>query len=438
MRPRFGCDNLGVVRHGNSAYRPLPSQQSQADVLRYYKKLVRAQPFKSKMYHVHGHLDELLDLSELSPAELANVECDYLASVSLSEALQEGRFIESIFPHEDIVVMVGGDKVTGALTPVITRTWGDEAAREHYHIKNIIHRDNFDLVYWDGLEKVMNSAPEMWSVWVTKQVSGFCGTNHMLRNFQDGVVDQCPNCLCTPERATHIFNCRDPARSQIYEDSVDILITWLSSQQTDPALLSLISTYLRCRGDRTMTSLCSPGSRYFHFAVIQDKLGFRNFIEGRVPAILVGLRSDYIAQNGLRRHAGHWCNGLILRLLQIIHRQWTFRNGTVHYRGPDGMTMTQQRQLAQKCEDLLWTDPMTLLDDDRALLDIDFSTLGAGPSSNRQLWVSEMEAARCAAQYKRRGTAGQGVSVLSEQPDPTIDTEGSIRFRRRRRRMKGH
>lgn len=43
-KPRFGCDNRGVVHHGNHPCRPMPEKQAQADVLRYYKRLVRDAP----------------------------------------------------------------------------------------------------------------------------------------------------------------------------------------------------------------------------------------------------------------------------------------------------------------------------------------------------------------------------------------------------------
>ena len=434
MRPIIGCDNSGVVLHGNTPYRPLPSQQGQADVLRYYKQLIRQQPFKCKMVHVHGHLDELLDLADLSPLELANVFCDYMASASLSEAAATQTFIERVLPNEEIVVEIGGDKICGAYTPIITRSWGDEIAREHYHDQGIVHRDDYDLVYWDGMEKVMKGASEMWSVWVTKQVSGFCGVNHVLRHFQPGVVDVCPNCGVSPEPSSHIYSCRDEGRSDLFQQSVDKISSWMAAQRTDPELMNILSVYLRSRGERSMLSCCSSTSRYRQLAIIQDRLGFRNMLEGRIPCLLYNVRADYIKERGLRKHPGHWCNGLITRLLQITHRQWTYRNGTVHLRGPDGLTLSQQRALAQKCEDLLWTDPSDLLEADRALLDMDFSRLGSGPATDRQMWVSEMEAARAASQHTLDVTA----DTAPPRTDPPVDSEGSIRYRRRKRRSKGH
>jgi hypothetical protein len=165
-----------------------------------------------------------------------------------------------------------------------------------------------------------------------------------------------------------------------------------------------------------------------------DALGFRNLLEGRIPRLFYDYRVEDISRRGLRKHAGHWCNGLILQLLQITHRQWTFRCGTVHLRGPDGLTSSQRSRLAQRCEELLWTDPSTLLDEDRHLLDLDFATLGEAPSDIRRAWLSEMEAARCAANFIP--TDLLDAEPTFDLPSP-IDSEGSIRFRRRRRRRSG-
>ena len=168
-----------------------------------------------------------------------------------------------------------------------------------------------------------------------------------------------------------------------------------------------------------------------------DRLGYRNMLEGRIPKLFYSARLDDILRRRLRKHAGHWCNGLILQLLQITHRQWTFRNSTIHLKGPDGLTEAQQGLLSRRCEALLWTDPSTLLLEDRYLLDINFDALADGPASERLTRLSEMDAARCAARY----ADADYTDTILDAPDPLlaplIDTEGSIRFRRRCRRRSG-
>jgi hypothetical protein len=378
-----------------------------------------------------------MSCDEMTPAERLNCDCDELAGLALYYALENDEFIHNELPNENIVISVDGRKITGSYEHAIVRSWGDKVGREHYYKEKIIPPGMFDDIYWDGVERVLGSSAEMFSVWATKQVSGFNGNNHLLHYINGTTVDVCPNCGCHPERSSHIIFCRDPARVQVYNASVDTLVEWLASQRTDAAFTMLLSTYLRGRGDVLMTSLCSYRSPYYALAEIVDRLGIRSLLEGRIPCLFYSTRLADIKRRRLRKHAGHWCNGIILRLLQITHRQWTFRNGTVHLRGPDGLTQSQQDRLARRCEELLWTDPSTLLDEDKYLLDIDFEKLGDGPSAARQAWISEMEAARAAACHVTRDELDGDLDEKYGSIPMPVDTEGSIRFRRRRRRQSG-
>ena len=430
---RIGCDNKGVVHHGNKPHRPLETKQAQADVLRYYKSLVCESPIKMKFYHIQGHLDRYLELSDLTEEELANVECDLDADDALHDGVRSGDFIVPFLPDEDLVVTLDGQKVSGPLAPSISRHWGDEQAREHYDSCDIIPRDLFSQVDWENLERAMTQTPEMWSVWVTKHVSGFCGTNHMLNVIHGDVIDKCPSCGHTPEKATHVVLCRHPTRTAAYYESVDRFAEWMQRERTCPELAFLIKRYLLGRGDIPMLSLCRRGSRYTALAAAQDSLGFRNFTEGRIHKLYHILRQEDIDRRGLRKHSGHWCKNLIIQLLQITHRQWIVRNNTKHFVGQDGLTEAQQLAIMRQCEDMMWTDPDSLLPEDVDLLNIDFEQLGDAPAIYRQIWLSEMRSASNAACFAN-GDLPAFPHALS---GPPVDTEGSIRFRRRRRRSLG-
>jgi hypothetical protein len=179
-----------------------------------------------------------------------------------------------------------------------------------------------------------------------------------------------------------------------------------------------------------MSSLCGRYSRYTTLAAAQDSLGFRNLIEGRVHKLFRQSRQEDITRRGLRKHAGHWCKNLIIQLLQITHRQWVVRNNTKHFTGRDGLTADQQLAIMQQCEDMMWTDPDSLLPEDSFLLDIDFEELGEAPAVERQIWLSEMRSAANAASLAQ----GDPLPFPPSSEGPTVDTEGSIRYRRRRRR----
>jgi hypothetical protein len=81
-----------------------------------------------------------------------------------------------------------------------------------------------------------------------------------------------------------------------------------------------------------MSSICHRSSPYRQLAEMQDMLGFQNLIEGRISCLYLNMRQWDIDRLKLGKHAPHWCNGLVLHLLQITHRQWSYRNQTAHYK----------------------------------------------------------------------------------------------------------
>ena len=79
----------------------------------------------------------------------------------------------------------------------------------------------------------------------------------------------------------------------------------------------------------------------------------------------------------------------------------------------------------RKCEDMLLTDPNSLLPEDLNLLDVDFESLGKAPAIHRQLWLSQMSAASNVANI----ACGEptNFNFTHNYIGPTVDTEGSIR-----------
>jgi len=84
-------------------------------------------------------------------------------------------------------------------------------------------------------------------------------------------------------------------------------------------------------------------------------------LEGRVCASWFHLRQDDILKRKLRRSAGKWMKGLMRRLLQITHQQWTYRNATVHLKMKDGRTTAQHETILSEILECAYVDPDDLL-----------------------------------------------------------------------------
>ena len=128
---RIGCDNMGVVRHGNSPLWPMLEQQPQADVLRYYKGLMASSRIRGKMEHVYGHSDEYLSETEMSHDQRINCRADKLATSALVAAINTTQYIISIFPSERVCVEIAGTRVTGSPKSAISELCVDPLIPGH-------------------------------------------------------------------------------------------------------------------------------------------------------------------------------------------------------------------------------------------------------------------------------------------------------------------
>ena len=110
-----GCDNNGVVSHGNEPLRPFPTNQSQADILDIFKNLVAAQPFRVQYKYVQSHANDTKRWQDCSLKEQINIKVDSLAKKALMAAHSTGKCIKSAFPNEQIWISMGGEKGDGFL-----------------------------------------------------------------------------------------------------------------------------------------------------------------------------------------------------------------------------------------------------------------------------------------------------------------------------------
>jgi hypothetical protein len=87
------------------------------------------------------------------------------------------QYFDGHFPLEDFQMYTNGIKVTGQVKPALKEYWRRTTAKIFLDCKNIMPLEEFDTVWWTGVRKMMASYPKMLCLFITKQVSGWCGSN---------------------------------------------------------------------------------------------------------------------------------------------------------------------------------------------------------------------------------------------------------------------
>ena len=312
-------------------------------------------------------------------------------------------------------------------------------AKDVFLSKDLLSNDQFEEVYWGAIRHLCSKVyPSTFLAWYVKHVFRCSGTMHDLYRNDTNIpkLYESPGCPCCDhhdETADHIILCTEQGRTNLYHDSVNDLVRWMKKEQTHPTIVLLVRGYLNARGTKTMVEVwTSAGGRRddaqlgSQIAVAHDKLGWTNFVEGRISKKYVEVQTDHILSNTnsrrRRKLSAKWASGFVDGIIRITHRQWLYRNEYIHYTHQYGSEspLERRRSLARITHLHEHTDPDDLLPNDHYLLiristkwlcGIQDNETSSRPSSGH-LALAEQQAR---SERTRRRRARLGVNVQSRQ-----------------------
>ena len=132
---------------------------------------------------------------------------------------------------------------------------------------------------WDVIKLARNALPFDRKIWMTKHVSGFCGTGEKMKLWQFRKDDVCP--LCTNKETTyHVLKCSSSEASEKWEESINALEASLADNHTPQETIHMMAGQLhnwRKKND-TVHSCITPSLTKAILA--QDLIGWQAFMEG--------------------------------------------------------------------------------------------------------------------------------------------------------------
>ena len=151
--------------------------------------------------------------------------------------------------------------------------------------------ESFDAVDWPAVRESNRVAPQLFSLWTAKLVSGFNVTNKM--GIHWGIADS-PTCSCCKgmvESSAHhsVFPHKD--RVALWHHDLSSLISWMQNAHTSTPLIQAFSKFLFFRGTVTFQSCC-PCPETLAFAREVDSIGFGNITWGRLPLAMTRYQDD--------------------------------------------------------------------------------------------------------------------------------------------------
>jgi hypothetical protein len=375
----------------------LPGRCKHSDILKNILIHCSNLPFELEMVHIAAHQDEQEDFHKLSrPAQL-NCAVDAGAKKKLLEANAMAFPGPRQFPLEPIACFVGKNKMTSDTSEAI-RFWAHRRlAREAMVDGKVLYGRQFDLIAWEAVYEALRSVPQMFQLWACKQVWDIAGTNYLRSKWDKSVKRWCPSCRRAKETAAHVVSCSEFGRVDTLHKTVDFVVEWLAEIGTHSTLQTCIAQYAHGRGYLSMKEVCRElGQQFQEMAIDQDEIGWRRFMEGMLAKKMVCIQEDYHDYTGEGIAGLAWARQLVVRLLEVTHGQWIYRNIQVHDEHQGTIRTAEKEVLQREIEEELRLGFNGFLDMDKPLAEVTLEDLERCGGERQEYWLLAVKAARVA------------------------------------------
>ena len=133
---------------------------------------------------------------------------------------------------------------------------------------------------------------------------------------------------------------------------------------------------------------------YWRLAALVDCIGWRRFMEGMLSVELVELQKYALVEAESQLTIDKWAQELVIRLLEITHGQWIYRNVMVHDQTAGELVSKRKEEIRKALEDQLEIGEEGLEEEDQFLLEINLEDLGTLSGEDQTYWLLALEAAR--------------------------------------------
>jgi hypothetical protein len=143
------------------------------------------------------------------------------------------------------------------------------------------------------------------------------------------------------------------------------------------------------------------GERYSKMAKEQDEIGWRRFLEGMIGSEFRKRQQEYYISIGLTKSGIWWAQNMVIKLLEITHGQWIYRNIQVHDKMTGLLATTRKEEIQSEIEAQQEIGFEGFLKEDAYLGECNLGDLEDTSGTNEQYWLLAVKAAREAVAIER-------------------------------------
>jgi hypothetical protein len=321
----IACDGKSALQQAQWPEDFINTQYPHFDLILAIRSIRQLTKWKWSWRHVKGHQDDTG--GPLDEWAQLNIQMDSYAKQHWLDTQNLELSREQKLWGEPWRVWTG-QKVTSHLSRALQEFCSSQPAAAYWRSKARVG-ELFNLVDWDAIGGAMKQVPMNRRTWISKHVTGFCATGHNMFRRKARPSAQCPRCPLD-ESPEHVWTCQGAEATSVWKKSLGNLKQWLQENSTHPEMTKAIIEYLD--GWRNSRNTLTNISQSWIFPAIKDqeKLGWRNFLEGLPTMSWQEAQKTYFLRIGSRRSPKRWVILLIQKLWDVAWDMWEHRNGILH------------------------------------------------------------------------------------------------------------
>jgi hypothetical protein len=243
----IGCNGKGAIQSSISHIHCTLSYKH-FDLISSIQSSIAHSKIKWNFQHIKGHQDDILQYEELTRMEQFNVATDHMAKTELTNMLSnpnwERRRPQNL-PYEHVEVFWKNQsnssiKISSCLTKTLTTKIQTQAIRQYWKKKSKFSDHNESQIDWITSQKSRKGLPTYRQRWLSKWMTGFCGTGKMLKIYRFQKHSKCPRCQTDNENTNHVLQCNHSEALTLWNTSLTSLEEWMLSNNGHPELVELI------------------------------------------------------------------------------------------------------------------------------------------------------------------------------------------------------
>ena len=170
-------------------------------------KLIKNKKFNYSLSHLHGHQNDDIEVSELRPVAIINIDMDNLAGDHVDYLIRKNHNTSEpgISPAQQVGILVNGKRVSTYIEGSLVFGYYKDDLEKIYN--NVVHLDKqqFKNVRWNSLRLPLRDSSKIDQI--TKAIHSQWQTKHICKKWKLTDDANCPLCKCENETWDHVLKC---------------------------------------------------------------------------------------------------------------------------------------------------------------------------------------------------------------------------------------